>query len=138
MLKRSFNMLPEGSVGDNVVLPISKPDVRTTLGCRNMIGVITVNQDGMYTISTKQGTFDTPFTRNQFHLCPSKIIRLEETPSSSISYTSAMQNASLNVTYSCKCKNCKSARCPCVRGKRICHSRCHGGAQTDPTRNSLG
>ena len=54
MLKRSSNMLPEGSVRDNVVLPISKPDVRTTLGCRNMIGVIADNQDGMSTISTKQ------------------------------------------------------------------------------------
>ena len=127
MLKLSSNMLPEGSVGDNVVLPISKPDVKTILGCRNMIGVIADNQDGKYTISTKQGTLDTPFTRNQFDLCPSKIIRLEEMPSSRISYTSAMQNASLNVTYSCKCKNCKSARCPCVIGKRRCHSRCHGG-----------
>ena len=73
---------------------MSKPDVRTTLGCRNMIGVIADNQDGMYTISTKQGTLDTPFARNQFDLCAYKIVRLEELPSSMISYTSAMQNAS--------------------------------------------
>ena len=47
-------MLPQGSVGDNVVLPISKPNVRPTLGCRNMMGVTADNQDGLYTISTKE------------------------------------------------------------------------------------
>ena len=127
MLKASNNSLPPARVGDNILLPIEKPDMVTTLGNKNMMGVVVSNNDQMYSIGTSYGILEKQFTRNQFQLCPSKFLKIDNLPTSIIPQSTAMRNASQGVSYSCKCRNCSSSRCPCRKAVTLCNSRCHQG-----------
>ena len=72
MLKSSINRLPPADIGDNVSMPISSPDIMTTYN-DNLLGIISDKQDDLYTISTRQGTIESLYTRNQFEVCPKNI-----------------------------------------------------------------
>ena len=36
MLKSSADRLPTANIGDNILLPIAKPDIMTSIGSKNM------------------------------------------------------------------------------------------------------
>ena len=127
MLKSSISGLPPADIGDSVSMPISSPDIMTTLGSKNLLGIISDKQDDLYTISTRQGTIKSLYTRNQFEVCPKNILRIDEVPANTISQCSLMRNASLFSTQYCNCKSCKNSRCPCQRSPKHCHSKCHKG-----------
>ena len=125
MLKASCNRFPDANIGDNIILPISKPD-SLAFGNKNMLGVVLSKEDELYSIGTKYGVLDTKYSRNQFDICPSKFIE-KDVPHNSIPQRTAMQNASQGVTYLCNCKSCSTTRCPCRKASLVCHSRCHNG-----------
>ena len=116
-------------VGDNVIIPIQRPDRMTSLGQRNLLGVITGVGDSCYTIGARDGTLNNEYTRNQFDLCFSKFIQPSTVPCSSISQTSAMRNASLGIEGGsfCRCKYCKTNRYACKKAFRTCNTKCHQG-----------
>ena len=91
------------------------------------MGVIMGKNEDLYAIGTDQGRLDSRYTRNQFDVCPTKLQKIDSVPDSVISQTTAMQNASMFVLQSCKCKNCSNLRCLCKRAKMRCNSRCHDG-----------
>ena len=108
MLKSSISRLTPADIGESVSMPISSPDIMTTLGNKNLLGIISDKQDDLYTISTRQGTIKSLYTRNQFEVCPKNILRIDEVPANTISQCSAMRNASLFSTQYCNCKSCKT------------------------------
>jgi hypothetical protein len=69
MVKRSRRVMVEGSIGDNVTVPIPSFD-RGRTDPRNLIGVITdKDENGLYRIAVKSGMLEGKFTRNQFDIC---------------------------------------------------------------------
>ena len=58
-------------VGDNVTIPIERPDKMNSLSQQNVAGVIADVSDDLYTVETKYGTLSTTYTRNYFGLCSS-------------------------------------------------------------------
>ena len=126
MVKANCNHFPDANIGDNILLPITKPD-SIAFGKKNMLGVVLSKENDLYSIGTKYGVLDTNYTKNQFDICPSKFLEQEGVPQNRISQRTAMQNASQGVTYLCKCKSCSTSRCPCRKASLVCHSRCHQG-----------
>ena len=84
MLKSSINRIPPVNIGDSVLIQISSPDTMTTLGSKNLLGIISNKEDDLYTISTRQGTIESLYTRNQFEVCPKNILQMDEVPSNGI------------------------------------------------------
>ena len=74
MIKRSRTDLKPGAIGDYVAVPIPLVD-RGRGDPRNIIGII-VNRDehDMYRIAVKAGIFSTNYSRNQFDLCPQRLL----------------------------------------------------------------
>ena len=66
----------------------------TSLGQRNLIGVVTEVENDNYTTGTRDGILNNEYSRNQFELCSTNFIQPDNVPSSSISHTAAMRNAS--------------------------------------------
>ena len=127
MLKACISKIPPANVGDTVIIPIAKPDVMIPLGSKNLMGVIMSNENDLYSIGTDQGILTSLYSRNQFEVCQTKFLEISTIPDKTISQTTAMQNASLFVMQSCKCKNCSNSRCLCRRDNKRCNSRCHNG-----------
>ena len=129
MVESSSNKFHSAFVGDNVIIPIQRPDRMTSLGQLNLLGFITGVGDSCYTIGARDGTLINGYTRNQFDLCSSKFIQTSTVPCSSISRTSAMRNASLGIEGGsfCRCKYCKTNRCACKKAFRTCNTKCHQG-----------
>ncbi|XP_064083051.1 KRAB-A domain-containing protein 2-like [Macrobrachium nipponense] len=75
MVKRSRLELAAGMPGDNVAIPIPLVD-RGRGDPRNILGVIVDrDQNDMYKISVKSGMLKARFSRNQFDLCPQKLLK---------------------------------------------------------------
>ena len=74
MVKRSRIELKAGEVGDNVAVPIPFVD-RGRGAPRNILGII-VDRDehDMYRIAVKAGILSTKYSRNQFDLCPQRLL----------------------------------------------------------------
>ena len=75
MVKRSRLELQAGIVGDNVVVPIPTVD-RGREDARNIPGVI-IHRDletDQYTIGVKSGVLKGQYSRNQFDLCPQRLL----------------------------------------------------------------
>ena len=53
MLVSAAKKFCPANVGDNVVVPIQKPDKMTSLGPSNMLGVVTDVSKGSFTIGTR-------------------------------------------------------------------------------------
>ena len=116
------------NIGDNIVIPIERPDKMTSLGPRNMLGVVTDVSEGSYTVGTRYGKVSTNCTRNRFGVCSSNIFfQPSSVPAVTITQTSAMRNASLGIDMKscCRCSYFKTNRCPCRKSARSCGTKCH-------------
>ena len=132
MLVSAAKKFCPANIGDNVVVPIERPDKMTSLGPRNMLGVVTDITEGSYTIGTRDGTVSTNYTRNQFDVCSSNIfLQPSSVPAVTIPQTSAMRNASLGIDTNscCRCSHCKTNRCACRKSGRSCGTKYHMGAK---------
>ena len=80
-------------------------------------------------LRTSHGTISTGYTRNQFDVCPFRVSAYKSGLTSTVSQTQAMQSASLGLISgsACRCKHCKTLRCPCKKSGRSCNSKCHKG-----------
>ncbi|XP_064096547.1 uncharacterized protein LOC135208374 [Macrobrachium nipponense] len=132
MVKRSRLELAAGMPGDNVAIPIPLVD----RGCgdpRNILGVIVDrDQNDMYKISVKSGMLKTRFSRNQFDLCPQKLLKESDvncTQEVSLRQAVAKESKSGGQdSVRCNCagnRRCESNRCKCYKSKIKCSSRCH-------------
>ena len=78
MVKRSRLDLGHGQRGDNVAKPIPLVD-RGRGDSRNILGVILDrSENDNYTLVTKHGILKGAYTRNEFELCPQKLLSLSE------------------------------------------------------------
>ena len=79
MVKRARVELKAGVTGDNVAVPVSLVD-RGRGDPRNILGVI-VNRNldmDQYTIAVKTGILNGSYSRNQFDLCPQRLLILSD------------------------------------------------------------
>ena len=74
MVKRSQLELVSGQIGDNVAVPIPQVD-KGRGDPRNILEIVMDhNENDLYTICVKAGVLKKKFTRNQFDLCPQRLI----------------------------------------------------------------
>ena len=133
MVKRSRLDLKAGEPLDNVAIPIPAVD-RGREDARNILGVIVYRdtEKDLYRIAVKAGILKGLYSRNQFDLCPQRLLSLDDvSQDSSVSLRSAViaQSASGGQGFTkCNCngpKKCQSNRCKCFKAKLLCNSRCH-------------
>ena len=74
--KKVFN----AEVGDSILIPISQPDTMSSIGPRNLPAYISCKEDDLFSIGSTEGILSCKYTRNQFDICPTKIISLEDIP----------------------------------------------------------
>ena len=110
MLQSSAKRFQAADVGDNVIIPIERPDKMNSLGQRNLMGVVMDVNEGNYTIGTRDGMLNNEYSRNQFQLCSQQFILPSTVPSTSLSQTTAMRIASLGIVEGafCRCLHCKT------------------------------
>ena len=106
----------------STVIPIPPTDVMTNAGSTNLIGVLSSKRDDFYAIATKQGELEKLYTRNQLILLHRGFLSSDDMPNYTILQSTAMQS-----TFSWKCQNCSTYRCPCKIFQRSCYSKCHKG-----------
>ena len=104
MLQSSAKRFQAADVGDNVIIPIERPDKMNSLGQRNLMGVVMDVNEGNYTIGTRDGMLNNEYSRNQFQLCSQQFIQPSTVPSISLSQTTAMRNASLGIVEGAFCR----------------------------------
>ena len=133
MVKRSRVDLKAGEPGDNVAVPIPVVD-RGRGDSRNILGVI-VDRDftDQYTIAAKAGIPNGKYSRNQFDLCPQKLLcNADVNVETSVSLREAVtsQSGSGGQGFAkCNCsgsKRCTNNRCKCFKANLLCNSKCHG------------
>ena len=133
MVKRSRIDLQPGQPGDNVAVPIPSVD-RGRGDPRNILGVITDrNENDLYTIAVRSGILKSKYTRNEFTLCPQRLLHLEDmNQEATVSLRQAMKSSASGGQGFVKCncastgsKKCSSNRCLCIKSKVLCNSRCH-------------
>ena len=74
MVKRFRLDSKAGEVGDNVAIPIPLVDRGRGIA-RNILGVIVDrDENDLYTIDVESGIIKTKYSRNQFDLCPQKLL----------------------------------------------------------------
>ena len=128
MLSYSSKRIKPAKIGDNIVIPISKPDKLSTIGPRNILGCITDQIDDVYSVGTLEGIISVGYTRNQFELATTGSISPSMIPQKQVTQTEIMQNKSLGKgPNACKCKGCSTNRCPCRKASRHCTTKCHSG-----------
>jgi len=134
MVKRSRVDLKPGDIGDNAAVPVPLVD-RGRGDPRNILGVI-VNRDvetDIYKIAVKAGILNGGYSRNQFDLCPQRLLTQEDVcldQSVSLRSAVAAQSASGGQGFiKCNCggggNKCQTKRCKCYKARLICNSRCH-------------
>ena len=135
MVKRSRVDFKCGEIGDNVAVPVPMVD-RGRGDARNILGVI-VNREidtDIYTIAVKSGVLKGGYSRNQFDLCPQRLLSMADVnPEKHVSLQSAVieESASGGQGFvKCNCeggvKMCQTNKCKCFKAKLLCNSRCHG------------
>lgn len=128
MLKNTERKLTPVSVGDNVLVNI--PDVdRGRLAPRNVMAVVMNKSDDLFTLGTRHGVLDKEFSRNQFHVAPSKFINTIDVPDEQLNVRkeAMMSSGSKQGFTRCGCKkNCSGRSCKCVKLQLKCNSKCHG------------
>ena len=132
MVKRRRVDLAHGHPGDNVAVPIPLVD-RGRGGPRNILGVIIDrNENNMYTICVKSGILKPKYSRNQFDLCPQRLLQesdVDQTKTTTLRQAVTQESTSGGQGYvKCNCagsKRCESNRCKCFKNKVKCSSRCH-------------
>lgn len=132
MVKRARIELGDAKVGDNVAIPIPAVD-RGRGDPRNLLGVVVDRDDHMmHIIATSKGTLKGKYSRNQFLLCPEKLLQIEDMDREkliSLREAVTMTSSCGGQGYSkCTCagqKRCQTRKCTCFRNNRKCNSRCH-------------
>ncbi|XP_066964221.1 KRAB-A domain-containing protein 2-like [Macrobrachium rosenbergii] len=132
MVKRSRIELKAGEIGDNVALPIPLVD-RGRGDPRNILGVIVSRSiNDQYKVATKSDVLKGRYSRNQFDICPERLlIRGEINSDTEISLRETVIKESVNGGQGfvkCSCnghQKCQSNRCKCFKSKQLCNSRCH-------------
>ena len=129
MVKRSRIDLKAGEVGDNVAVPIPMVD-RERGDPRNIIGVIVDrDENDLYRIAVKAGILSTKYSRNQFDLCPQRLLNETDVNTDcAITLRQALRSTASGGQgfFHCDCsKQCQTNRCKCFKGKKLCNSRCH-------------
>ena len=100
---------------------------------RNILGVIIdVDENDIYKISVKSGILKTRFSRNQFDLCPQKLLKESDVNcTEEVSLRQAVTEESKSGGQGfvrCNCsgnRRCESNRSKCYKSKIKCSSRCH-------------
>ncbi|GFS14708.1 Krab-a domain-containing protein 2-like protein [Elysia marginata] len=132
MVKRSRIELAPGQKGDNVAIPIPLVD----RGCgdpRNILAVILDrSENDNYTLATKHGILKGAYSRNEFKLCPEKLLLMSDVNCTTfVSLREAVVFGSRcggQGYIKCSCsgsKKCQTNRCKCFKAKLKCNSRCH-------------
>jgi len=134
MVKHSRLDFKVGEPGDNVAVPIPAVD-RGRGDPRNILGVI-VSRDldnDQYKIAVKSGVLKGQYSRNQFDLCPQRLLTEDDVnQDTAVSLREAViaQSACGGQGFTrCNCsglKKCSTNRCKCFKAKAKCNSRCHG------------
>ena len=133
MVKRSRVDLRAGEQGDNVAVPVPLVD-RGRGDPRNILGVIIDRREDtdQYRIAVKAGILSGLYSRNQFDLCPQRLLNTDNiNTEKTVSLRSAVisQSASGGQGFTrCNCtgaKKCKTRRCKCLKAGLQCNSRCH-------------
>ena len=132
MVKRSRLELVSGQIGDNVAVPIPLVD-RGRGDPRNILGIVMDHDENdLYTICVKAGVLKNKFTRNQFDLCPQRLITESDVDTSKkITLHQAVKEESScggQGYIRCNCagtKRCCTNRCKCFKSNIKCSSRCH-------------
>lgn len=132
MVKRSRIELTAGQLGDNVAVPIPLVD-RGRGDPRNILGVIVSRSESdQYRIATRRGILNGSYSRNQFDICPERLLQDGEIDKENeVSLREAVVKSSLcggQGYVKCSCngpKKCKNNRCRCYKAKQLCNSRCH-------------
>ena len=108
---------------------VGESDTMSSIAPRNLTGCITSKEYDMYTIGTSESVLASKYTRYQFDVCSSQFFSIEDIPCITITQTEAMRKSSLGIEYgsSCRCKFCKTHRCPCKKAGRSCNTKCHKG-----------
>lgn len=132
MVKRSRLDLGHGQRGDNVAIPVPLVD-RGRGDPRNILGVILDrSENDNYTLVTKYGILRGAYTRNEFELCPQRLLSLDAM--NCIKHVSLREAVILGSQnggqgyIKCNCsgiRKCQSNRCKCFKAKLKCNSRCH-------------
>ena len=132
MVKRSRIELQHGQKGDNVAVPIPLVD-RGRGDPRNLLAVILDRSDNdNYTKVTKHGILKGAYTRNEFELCPQRLMDVQDMDTTKlISLRQAViigSSSGGQGFIKCNCagsKKCQTNRCKCFKSKLVCNSRCH-------------
>lgn len=135
MVKRSRVDLKAGTMGDNVALPIPAVD-RGRGDARNILGIVVSKTDNdQYKIAVKSGLLKGHYSRNQFDLCPQRLLVMEDVRvDKAVSLREAVSSESSSGGQGftkCNCsgtKRCITNRCKCFKAKLKCNSRCHHSA----------
>ena len=132
MVKRSRVELKSAEIGDNVAIPIPMVD-RGRGDPRNILGVILDRDElNMYTIAVKSGIISSKYSRNQFDLCPQKLLTdCDVNTECKVTLRQAVKATTLGGQgyFRCDCghgkKQCQTNRCKCFKAGKMCNSRCH-------------
>ncbi|XP_037800350.1 uncharacterized protein LOC119595262 [Penaeus monodon] len=133
MINRSRLDSKVGEPGDNVAVSIPAVD-RDRGDPRNILGVI-VSRDldnDQYEIAVQSGVLKGQCSRNQFDLCPQRLLAEDDVnQDTAVSLREAViaQSACCGQGFTrCNCsglKKCSTNRCKCFKAKAKCNSRCH-------------
>ena len=134
MVKRSRIDLKAGEAGDNVAVPIPMVD-KGRGDPRNIPGVIVDwDEHYMYRIVVKAGILSKKYSRNQFDLCPQRLLNDSDVNTeSTITLCQALKSTASGGQgfFQCDCskgkKQCETNRWKCYKAKRLCNSSlsCH-------------
>lgn len=128
MTQNSLKKNPPAQPGDNVTLNIPLVD-RSKSQLRNAICIIVSEDEGFYTLGTKQGILPKKYTRGEFDICKESFIFPDEVPDHNIKMRTLAKNLDVGTGQGpvrCDCKKgCTSGRCTCKKNNRQCSSRCH-------------
>jgi len=132
MVKRSRIDLAACEPLDNAAVPIPLVD-RGRGDPRNILGVVLErDQNYMYTIGVKAGVLKAKLSRNQFDLCPQRLLGEDSINRDRVvSLREAVtfeSNCGGQGFVKCNCagpKKCRTNRCKCFKNKVKCNSRCH-------------
>ncbi|KAL8617489.1 hypothetical protein ACOMHN_062700 [Nucella lapillus] len=129
MVKRSRLDIGHRQRGDNVAIPIPLVD-RGRGNPRNILGVILDrSENDNYTLVTKHGILKGAYTRNEFELCPQKLLSLSEM--NCVKHVSLREAVILGSQsggqgyVKCNCsgaKKCQNNQCKCFKAKLKCNN----------------
>ena len=119
-------------VNDNAATPIPMVD-KDRGDPRNILGVVVDrDENDLYKIAVKDGILSTKYSRNQFNLCPQRL--LSDTDVNTHCTTTLRQALKSTPSggqgfFHCDStkgkKQCQTNRCKCFKAKRLCNSRCY-------------